>query len=103
MFDGFDLFDQLALFQMQVIRTQCQYRDILIFLFGVGVLRVLRKRFHVTIRCGWSPPYSRRSECVVPASNLVSLIVLIFSAQTVKFEDFEGPKSSYFCVPPAIC
>ena len=55
MFDGFDLFDQLALFQMLVIRTQCQYRDFLIFLFGVGVLRVLRKRFHVTIRCGWSP------------------------------------------------
>ena len=38
-------------------------------------------------------PYSRRSECVVPASNLVSLVVLIISAQTVNFRDFEGPKS----------
>ena len=48
-------------------------------------------------------PSSRRWECIVLASNLVSLTVLIFSAQTVKFEDFEGPKSSYFCVPPVIC
>ena len=39
----------------------------------------------------------------MPASNLVSLVVLIFSAQTVKFEDLEGPTSSYFCVPPVIC
>ena len=29
-------------------------------------------------------PYSRRSECIVPASNLVGLI-LIISAQTVNF------------------
>ena len=42
-------------------------------------------------------PYSRKWECIVPASSLASLILLIFSAQTVKFEDFEGPKSSYFC------
>ena len=45
-------------------------------------------------------PYSRRWECIVPASSLVSLVVFFFWAQTVKFEDFEGPKSSYFCVPP---
>ena len=48
-------------------------------------------------------PYSRKWECIVPASSLVSLVVLIFSAQTVQFEDFEGPKSSYFCVTPEIC
>ena len=37
------------------------------------------------------------------AFDLVSLVVLIILAQTVKFEDFEGPKSLYFCVPPEIC
>ena len=38
------------------------------------------------------------------ACDLVSrVVVFIISAQTVKFEDFEWPKPSYFCVLPEIC
>ena len=42
-----------------------------------------------SVLVGVLDPYSRKWECIVPASSLVSLILLIFSAQTVKFEDFE--------------
>ena len=39
-------------------------------------------------------PSSRRWECIVPAFDLVSFVVVyIISAQTVKFEDFEETKS----------
>ena len=39
-------------------------------------------------------PSSGKLECIVLAFDLVSLLVLlIISAQTVKLEDFEGPKS----------
>ncbi len=38
------------------------------------------------------------------AFDLLSrVVVFIISAQTVKFEDFEWPKPSYFCVLPEIC
>ncbi len=50
-------------------------------------------------------PYSRRSECVVPASNLMSLVVLIISAQTVNFLEISKGQnlSNYLCILPEIC
>ena len=49
-------------------------------------------------------PSSQRWECIVPASNLMGLVVLIISAQTVNFlQTLKGQSLRFFCVPPAIC